>query len=446
MAVAVYCDCDDLFASPYPQVVYFRNRENSMTKDQIAIYLNEHPEFFNDYPELLEKIKSIQPSDLPLEPLGTLSIADRILKRVHDDKEHLKSQFEWIMEIVKTNENIQGQLYEIERLVLSSTHLPQMLHQLQRELAERFSIEHVVVCLVDYSEHLIEHKLQERFGKDLDGILVFVNQDTVSSWFGKDLKPVLRSEINGNSVIFGGEEYQGKVNSEALLPLILRGGVVGAIGLGCSKPFRFYPELRTEYLERLTDKLALVIDNMLLLDLLKRQPLIDSETGFYSQAFLEPILLREFDRAQRYEKPLICVKMRIDYFTDLVNTYNESGGSPEVGKILKDNFRVSDVVIRSIPRDSKAEASPNIIKAEEFIILFPEISRQDAVKVAERICRTLEIARFIVDGKAANVIANIGVVAYPENKVSSHAELLDTVSQELAQAIKIRKSPTTLAG
>ncbi len=52
-----------------------------MTKDQIAIYLNEHPEFFNDYPELLRKIKSIEETDLPLEPLGTLSIADRILKR-----------------------------------------------------------------------------------------------------------------------------------------------------------------------------------------------------------------------------------------------------------------------------------------------------------------------------------------------------------------------------
>ena len=31
-----------------------------MNKDQMAIYLNEHLEFFNEYPELLKKIKEIK--------------------------------------------------------------------------------------------------------------------------------------------------------------------------------------------------------------------------------------------------------------------------------------------------------------------------------------------------------------------------------------------------
>ena len=53
-----------------------------MNKDQVAIYLNEHPEFFNEYPELLRKIKEIEEEDLPIEPMGTLSFADRIIKPV----------------------------------------------------------------------------------------------------------------------------------------------------------------------------------------------------------------------------------------------------------------------------------------------------------------------------------------------------------------------------
>ena len=419
-----------------------------MNKDQIAVYLNEHPEFFNDYPELLEKLKSIKATDLPLEPLGTLSIADRIIKRVHDDKEYIKSQFEWIMEIVKANENIQGQLYEIERLVLTSTQLPQMLHRLKQELVERFAIENVAVCLVDYSEHLIEHKLQERFGKDLDGVLTFIDQSTVLSWFGENHKPVLRSEINGNSLIFG--EKPEKINSEALLPIILRGNVVGAVGLGCSKPFRFYPELRTEYLERLTDKLALVIDNMLLLDLLKRQPIIDTDTGFYSHAFLEPILLREFDRAHRYEKSLICIKMQIDYFPDLLQTQGGDGEKKsvkEVGRILKDSCRVSDIVIRSAPGDTGSEsAAPLGGKSEEVIILLTEIDFQGAVTVAKRICKTLENNKSFVSAKGVSLAAHVGVAAYPDDSVSSHKDLLITASRKLAEAIEARKIPITLAG
>ena len=65
-----------------------------MNKDQVAIYLDEHPEFFNEYPALLRKIKEIKEEDLPIEPMGTVSLADRIIKRVHDDKEHLKSKLE----------------------------------------------------------------------------------------------------------------------------------------------------------------------------------------------------------------------------------------------------------------------------------------------------------------------------------------------------------------
>ena len=83
-----------------------------MNKDQMAIYLNEHLEFFNEYPELLKKIKEIKDDDLPIEPMSTLSLADRIIKRVHDDKEHLKSKLEWLFEISRANEKIQDMMMD----------------------------------------------------------------------------------------------------------------------------------------------------------------------------------------------------------------------------------------------------------------------------------------------------------------------------------------------
>ena len=45
-----------------------------MNKDEIAIYLNDHLEFFNEYPELLTKIKAIDDGDLPLAPTGTIGL------------------------------------------------------------------------------------------------------------------------------------------------------------------------------------------------------------------------------------------------------------------------------------------------------------------------------------------------------------------------------------
>ena len=70
-----------------------------MNNDQIALYLNDHPEFFNQYPELLARIQSIAPEDIPLKPVKTLNIADRILKRAQADTENMKNQLVSFMEI-----------------------------------------------------------------------------------------------------------------------------------------------------------------------------------------------------------------------------------------------------------------------------------------------------------------------------------------------------------
>ena len=154
-----------------------------MNKDQVAIYLDEHPEFFNEYPELLRRIKEIKEEDLPIEPINTLSLADRIIKRVQNDKENLKNKLEWLFEISRANEKIQDHLYEIEQLVLTSTNLDQMVNQLKKEIPNRFGIPKVAVCLIQGSDHFMEDRLRERYKGDLDETVKFISKETASNWF-----------------------------------------------------------------------------------------------------------------------------------------------------------------------------------------------------------------------------------------------------------------------
>jgi len=244
-----------------------------MNKDQIAIYLNEHPEFFNEYPELLKKIKDIKDEDLPIEPMSTLSLADRIIKRVHDDKEHLKSKLEWLFEISRANEKIQEHLFEIERLVLTSTNLDQMVSQLQKEIPNRFGIPNVKVCLVKGSDHFLEDRLRQRYNGTLDEMVKFIGRETADSWFENGLKPILRSEIK-ESEMFGPNHAD--IQSEALIPIVAQNAMVGAIAFGSPNPFHFHDGLGTEFLERMADKIAIAINNILLIDQLKDQLVVDS--------------------------------------------------------------------------------------------------------------------------------------------------------------------------
>ena len=242
-----------------------------MNKDQVAIYLDEHPEFFNEYPELLRKIKGIKEDDLPIEPMGTLSLADRIIKRVNDDKENLKTKLEWLFKISRANEKIQDHLYEIEQLILTSTNLNQMVYQLKKEIPSRFEIPKVAVCLIQGSDHFMEDRLRERYNGDLDETIKFISKETALEWFDGKPRSVLRGEIVESDVFGSFSSEEDSIKSEALIPIVAQEAFVGIIAFGSPKASHFHEGLGTEFLERMADKIAISINNILLIDQLKDQ-------------------------------------------------------------------------------------------------------------------------------------------------------------------------------
>jgi uncharacterized protein len=240
-----------------------------MTKDEIAVYLNDHLEFFNNYPELLGKIRTIDTQDIPISKSNTLSMSGRLIKKAKEDKEKLQSRLEWFVEIARENEVIHQHLCEIERLILKSTQLDQMVMQLGEAITLRFNIPYTLLYLVDDSNHYMEHKLEERFSKKLNGLLTFTDRITINTWFKGKLKPVLTSEIKKGSEVFGKAWDLKNIQSECIVPIINRGDICGAIALGTTKPRHFHNGLQTKYLERMADKLAIAIDNILLIDRLQ---------------------------------------------------------------------------------------------------------------------------------------------------------------------------------
>ena len=145
-----------------------------------------------------------------------------------------------------------------------------MVNQLRKEIPDRFGIPSVVVCLVQGSDHFMEDRLRERYQGELDETVKFICKETASSWFDGQLKPVLRGEIE-DSKVFGTLSSEDPVKSEALIPIVAQETLVGVIGFGSPNPFHFHDGLGTEFLERMADKVAISINNILLIDQLKDQ-------------------------------------------------------------------------------------------------------------------------------------------------------------------------------
>lgn len=377
-----------------------------MTKDEVALYLNEHPEFFNDYPELLTRIKTIEESDLPLQPLKTLSIADRILRRVQQDKDHIKGQLEWFMEVAECNERILEHLFEIERICLYSHNFYQMTREIRSEIIKRFGIQDVMICLVDGAEHFIAHSLPQASTPDgVRGVRV-IDQATLYDWFRHGWRPVLRSDMDPGSELFPAAE-EGPIRSEALIPIPLHGKMAGALCLGSVDPAQFHEGLRTDYLERTAEKLGIAIDNVLMMEGMKNQTLLDPVTGLYNESYLSTALRREFDRARRYEKSLTVVKLQIDYWDDLMNTCDIDRYQilVEIGRILQGKSRDGDLLFR--------------VNEGDFLIVLPGIAGDDACHMAYRLKSDVE--DHLNPGPAdAFMKINLRIVSYPDSEIVTY--------------------------
>jgi len=391
-----------------------------MNHDQIALYLNDHPEFFNHYPELLARIKSISDEEIPLKPVKTLNIAGRILKRAQADTEHIRNQLVSFMEITQANEKIQEHLTEIERIILYSLNFSQMVQQLREEITRRFNIPGVQIILIDGEDHMMEQRLQQRMEQNALAGLQFKDAATVTGWFDIDRRPALRADLPEGSEIFR-EPAEPPIRSEAVIPILLHGNLIGAFALGSENLGHFYEGLRTDYLERTADKLGIAIENILLLDLMKNQPILDATTGLYNVMYLDPLLRREFGWARCSGKGLSLIKMHIDSFAELVNTYGTSRIKEvlkEAGKMLAETSRGGDIMIGSGGGD--------------FWVLLPETTAEGAGKIAERIRKTLVTHMFAgMESDCLRVV--FGVAATPGKGIETPADLLAAAAEALAK-------------
>ncbi len=141
-----------------------------------------------------------------------------------------------------------------------------------------------------------------------------------------------------------------------------------------------------EELRRAKDDLETVL--LKLQQSLERETLLastDGLTGLCNHRHFFELAEREFQAAVRYQYPLTFVMFDLDYFKQINDTLGHTAGDKllvEVAQIAAAQVRASDLVAR--------------YGGDEFIVLLPHASAQQALVVAERI--RVSVAAIPVDG------------------------------------------------
>ncbi len=135
--------------------------------------------------------------------------------------------------------------------------------------------------------------------------------------------------------------------------------------------------------------------------LLQEQVIRDPLTGLYNRRYLNETLQRENERAAR--KPFLSsiLMIDIDYFKQINDSYGHAVGDEILYSMSKEftaHVRSSDMICR--------------YGGEEFLIIMPDSSEDDALQRAEEIRTSIESTLFTVDDGQIHLTISIGVASF----------------------------------
>lgn len=130
----------------------------------------------------------------------------------------------------------------------------------------------------------------------------------------------------------------------------------------------------------------------------------DELTGLHNRKYLQERLDAEISRARRYKTPLSCLLFDIDFFKVVNDMYGY-----EWGDVLLKNF--ADKLKAMIRKEDVLTRYGD----EEFIVILPNTSEDNAFLFAERFRRNIEKMEFIPAGEEERhpITVSGGISTYP---------------------------------
>jgi len=189
--------------------------------------------------------------------------------------------------------------------------------------------------------------------------------------------------------------------------------------------FGIIEEARNELINLSSDFMAQLCEQKKQIENLSKQAMTDSLTSLLNFNAFHKCLDKEIERAQRYKHNLCLIMADIDHFKNINDTYGHLAGDhviKTVAQFFQDVVRTSDSVAR--------------YGGEEFAIILPEISKADAMIVAERLREKIDSMHFEHDNQPISVSLSFGISFMKPGNIADKIELIKKADTALYQAKK----------
>lgn len=199
-----------------------------MRSEDVAQYLQDNPQFFEEHAELLAQI------NLP-HPHGgrTISLSERQLLTLRERVKELEKKLHELLEFARENDALQLKLHQFNCALFGPHDRTTLQRLIVSNLRDIFAIPHAALHLWKDEPPSSE-------------VLAFADQHQ---------QPVCAHHAVHDTLPWFGEAAE-RLRSFAYLPLRAHGQTIGLLILASEDKERFYPEMGTQFLQRIAETLG----------------------------------------------------------------------------------------------------------------------------------------------------------------------------------------------
>ena len=305
--------------------------------------------------------------------------------------------------------------HELGKALTSSLQLDQVLRTIMEKINEVLHPDTWSLLLMDQEKQELYFEIATGKGADrLKDLRIKVGQG-LAGWVAESGKIVVVPDTSQDSRFFAQVDSRTKMETRSIVavPVRFRDQCLGVIELiNCIGPDGFSAR-DMAFLEALADYAAIAIENARHVQRIHELTITDDCTSLYNARHMNFMLDTEIYRSHRYAFEFSLIFIDLDHFKQINDTHGHLMGSKllaEIGAAIKDKCRLIDLAFR--------------YGGDEFVILLPQTSKENAMGVARRIHKLIRETKWLSEpGLNVNITASVGVACYPTDS-RTKAELL----------------------
>lgn len=216
----------------------------TMNPDDIALYLQQNPDFFDANADLLAHLSVSHPMDG-----RAISLTERQIHALREKIRQLEAKFGEVLRFGEENDEIGEKVHRLAVALIEAEDFDGIRQAVLLHLLEDFAVPHTALRVW----HGVPAREAVEFAPVSSDARTFAStlehpycgapaNDEVMGWFG---------------------ESAGHIRSVALVPLRRGGEAFGLLVLGSEEAERFYPEMGTVYLGRIGDMVSAALTRQL---------------------------------------------------------------------------------------------------------------------------------------------------------------------------------------